>query len=325
MLSDFVRKILASGKPIRSAVVDPTPDAVQVSGGDEQMNTATNLNTATLLASPDQLNELEAILDRAPANLDTADTIPAAPPVPTVAPEVTPATFVMPPSEYMYKGRRFELICEGVCVSCARCALKLTDSVSIERGLGPDCSAKGYLEDPKSSDEMQAFIDLAEFPQLCDYLTSKYKPLGVRGLMNGLVKIASLNRKSVGLHAAICDAIDSLGYHTLAGALRDSISTIEIKESVKDPACYQVWVKKGEWTFAFGQEMKNISNVGRYEKMRPGDTKGVLVPKSAKRGLWEAMLRFYPGCVAKTPAGTIKIARKTVDVVKDRPSSPPPP
>lgn len=257
-------------------------------------------------------------------NTDIVENIMDSDPGLDASPDAQPDhDFVMPPTSYMYKGRRYELICEGTCVECARCGLVLTDSVSIERGLGPLCSAKGYVEDPKNSDEMQAFIDLVEYPELCAYLTDKYKPLGVRGLMNGLVKIASLNRRSPGLHSSICDAIDSLGYHRLSGSLRDSIATLEVKNSEKDPSCYSVWVKKSEWSYTWQNELKRISGLDKYDRMRPGDNKGVLVPKTAKRGLWEAMLKHYGGHVAKTPYGTIKIERGVVDTNKDRPSNPP--
>ena len=224
----------------------------------------------------------------------------------------TPENFEIP-TFYTYGGRRYDLICEGVCISCAHCGIKLTDAVSLERGIGLTCSKRGYLEDPVSSDELQAFIDLAEFPQLCEYLTAKYKPLGVRGLMNGLVKIASLNRRATGLHSAVCDAVDSLGYKRLASTLRESIAVLEIKDSVKDPTCFAVWVKKSDWNWSWSNDLKLAIGLGRWDRMRPGDNKGVLVPKKYKKALWELMLKHYAGFAAKTPSGTIKITRVTTD------------
>ena len=50
------------------------------------------------------------------------------------------------------------LIMSGVCEKCAHCGQPLTDSVSIERGIGPVCSNKGYKEEPKDADEIQAMI-----------------------------------------------------------------------------------------------------------------------------------------------------------------------
>lgn len=339
-MSDVVKRFLLSLlKPGEEpGAVDPTAPSVPGSGGDD-MNTTTATAEDTFYANEEQLAMLEKDFDRAPVSgtmlavLDPASvsTLPAPPdepalpavPPPAPAPEPVPADFKMPPSSYMHKGIRHQLLLDGVCVDCARCGMKLTDSVSIERGLGPDCSSKGYAEDPVNSDEMQAFIDLAEYPALCEYLTAKYKPLGVRGLMNGLVKVAALNRRAPGLHSSICDAIESLGYRALAASLRDSIAVIEIKESKRDPECYSVWVKKSEWTYQWQNDLKSLCGMSRYERFRPGDNKGILVPKKAKRGLWEAMLQHYGGFVAKTPKGTIKIERKTVDAGKSD-STPPP-
>lgn len=167
---------------------------------------------------------------------------------------------VMPPKDYLHEGQRYKLIYEGVCTHCAHCGLKLTDAVSIERGLGPICSRKGYMEDPIDGDAMQAFIDLAEYPELVEFLTNNYKPLGNRALMNGIVKICALNRRSP-VHDACCDAVESLGYTALASALRESISVVEIKESKDFPNCYEVWVKKAHFSWAYNASIRAIEGV----------------------------------------------------------------
>jgi len=245
-----------------------------------------------------------------PANEDTMDEQE-----PTVA-------FEMPAQAYIKKGQRFTLMFHGVCTHCAHCGQPLTDSVSIERGIGPICSKKGYMEDPTNPDEMQAMIDLAEFPALVEYLTAHYKPQGVRGLMNGLVKICSLNRRSP-VHQACCDAIESLGFKSLASLLRESISIIEVKEFDKDN--YLVWVKKSEWSWAWTNALRAI----------PGcffsrQAKGTVVPKKDKRALWDLMLKFYEGFCAKVPADdgvgtkTVKIQKKTMAQVPRTPVPPSP-
>lgn len=207
-----------------------------------------------------------------------------------------------------------ELILEGVCSHCAHCGITLTDSVSIERGIGPICSKKGYTEDPVASDEVQALIDLAEYPTLVDFLTEHYKPLGVRGLMNGLVRIASLNRKSE-VHSACCDAIQSLGYGKLASLLRESIAVAEIKEDPDYPGFLKVWVKKSEWTFAWTRALQAIHGTKAHPK------KGTLVLNHDGRAwtevdgvkiqnkvlLWSALRKHYLGYIIKTSKGTYKI------------------
>lgn len=194
------------------------------------------------------------------------------------------------------------LVMEGVCQKCAHCGMALTDSVSVERGIGPTCSKKGYLEDPKDGDEMQAMIDLAEYPELVDMLTKNYKPQGVRGLMNGLVKVASLNRKHE-VFGACCDAIDSLGYTRLASLLRESIAAIVVSEKDAYPDYLVVWVKKAYWSYGWMRELYNIPGV----RTKVYNVQGVLVPKVQKRPLWEAMNRVYGGYVVKTNKGAFKI------------------
>lgn len=164
---------------------------------------------------------------------------------------------MMPPKDYLHKGQRYKLIFDGVCTHCAHCGLKLTDAVSIERGLGPICSRKGYMEEPMEGDAMQAFIDLAEYPELVEFLTTNYKPQGNRALMNGIVKICALNRRSP-VHDACCDAVESLGYTALASALRESISVVEIKDSKDFPNCYEVWVKKAHFSWAYNASIRSI-------------------------------------------------------------------
>mgnify|MGYP001236362137 CR=1 FL=1 len=217
--------------------------------------------------------------------------------------QAEPVVFDMPPTSYFRKGQRFQLVFQGVCSSCAHCAMKLTDAISIQRGLGPICSKKGYLEDPTNPDEMQAMIDLAEYPDLVDFLTKTYKPQGVRGLMNGLVKICSLNRRSP-VHQACCDAIESLGFRSLASLLRESIAIIEIKSPKFSNlnTHVKVWVKKSEWNWTWSRDLKTIPNL-YFSKQE----KGWMVPISAKRPLWELVKKHFGGFCCKTEKGTVKV------------------
>ncbi len=207
-----------------------------------------------------------------------------------MAVEAAELQFDMPPMEYLKSGQRHKLVFQGVCSNCAHCGMPLTDSVSIERGLGPICSAKGYLEEPTNPDEMQAMIDLAEYPALVEFLVKKYKPLGVRGLMNGLTKICSLNRRSP-VHSACTDAIDSLGYTKLASLLRESIAVIELKH--QSPTVFHLWVKKSEWHPAWSYDLRRIA--GAYFSRQE---KGWMIPKAEKPALWALMLRHYEGLCA---------------------------
>jgi len=202
------------------------------------------------------------------------------------------------------KQHHSSLIYEGVCTSCAHCGHALTDSISIERGIGPVCSRKGYLEDPKEADEIQAMIDLAEYPSLVDFLTKNYKPQGVRGLMNGLVRLCSLNRKHDAF-GAMCDAVQSLGYEKLASLLRESIAVVILREHKDYPDYYLVWVKKRDFTWGWSRSLKAIAGWQYPEE----GIRGILIPKTehARQLLWRAMKEHYEGLVVKTPKGAFKI------------------
>ena len=218
------------------------------------------------------------------------------------------AAFAMPPKSYYKEGRRHQLVFEGACSHCAHCGQPLTDSVSIERGIGPICSKKGYHEDvPQNVDELQAMIDLAEYPDLVNFIVDRYKPQGVRAMMNAIVKICSLNRRSP-VHSACCDAIESLGYVRLASTLRESVAVVEISDCPHSSGNYLVWVKKSAWHWGWTNALRAVP--GAYFSRQH---KGTVVPKTHKRELWELMLKHYEGLCAKTPNGTIKILRKKVD------------
>ncbi len=231
------------------------------------------------------------------------------------SPAATPQVlFEMPPQDYMRKGQRFKLVFQGVCSHCAHCALKLTDAVSIERGIGPVCSKRGYFEDPKDPDEVQAMIDLAEFPDLVDYLVKHYKPQGVRGLMNGLVKVCSLNRRSP-VHQACCDAVESLGYAKLASTLRESLAVVEIKDH--DDKAFHLWVKKSEWTWAWNNDLRQIP--GAYMSRQ---YKGWLIPKAQKQVLWAYMIKHFENLCATVRTGDQKKTVKITMQVKAPESRP---
>ena len=208
-----------------------------------------------------------------------------------VMPTVLEPALIAPvmPVNYMKSGLRYTLIMNGACTNCAHCGMTLTDPTSQEAGLGPQCRKRGYNDDPVSlenTDAMQAFIDLVEYPVLVEFLTANYKDKGKHKLMVGLVKVASLNRRTP-VHDAITDAIDSLGYKRLASTLRESMSVIEIKDH--DANNYNVWVKKSVWNYQWSRDIKyEIPNAYSSRQF-----KGMIVPKSAKKPLWALMLKHY--------------------------------
>jgi hypothetical protein len=217
------------------------------------------------------------------------------------------------------------LILDGVCTHCAHCGHQLTDSISVQRGIGPICSKKGYSEDPIDGDEMQAMIDLAEFPELVEFLTVYYKPLGIRGLVNGLVRAASLNRPhgtgmlegNYKVHAACCDAIESLGHKKMAQLLRETLVVVRMDKYSEDPAFITVLVKKRDmpdwWFNSLRRDISNLrwDNATRTHIVRiyqPGGSALLAVSTrpdgiSNKLALWNMILKAFPNMILKNQDG----------------------
>jgi len=242
-----------------------------------------------------------------PAAVETPPEEPEATEVPVQAPEALPqSSAVINGPVNIRKRHHHWLKLEGVMSHCAHCGMALTDAQSISRGLGPVCFKRSGVKDftPDSPDFIQAMIDLADYPELVEFLTEHYKPQGARGLMNGLVKICSLNRKTE-IHPVCCNAIQSLGYDKLASLLRESLAVVTLREPKDHPGFYNVWVKKSDYTPSWGRALRQIPGYSWNRNER-----GVLIPKNQKKALWKAMLSHYAGLVVKTPKGAFKIERK---------------
>ncbi len=230
------------------------------------------------------------------------------------------------------------LITSGICSHCGHCHQKLTDAVSVERGIGPTCSKKGYFEDPKDGDGVEAMIALAEYPQLVEFLLAHNEVGNLRGLMNALVKVCALNGGNANLHAACCDAIDALGWRKLANAMRETVACMVIKKSKDQDGCFDVYVKREHWNRRWDRDVLSIPGATKERspttsqlfvripvhapaypaKPIGGKFEGKLM--SNKAALWMLMLRHFAGRSAKTPFGGVKIVPK----VNTFQSEPPP-
>jgi hypothetical protein len=211
---------------------------------------------------------------------------------------------------------------EGICVRCAHCGMKLTDSVSIQRGIGPTCSKHGYNEDPVDGDEIQAMIILSDYPELVKFLVERYKPLGLRGLMNGLVKVCSLNRKTP-IHKLCCEAIELLGFRNLASTLRKSLVSVTVWKPETHPGCLAVNVVRRDWRPEWTSYLKRTAFGAFFDRElkaliipvhQADDTTKVAVNSSKipnRVTLWQSLVRFYPGLVMETPDGNVEIRENT--------------
>jgi len=229
------------------------------------------------------------------------------------------------------KMSHYSLILDGVCTYCAHCGHQLTDSVSIQRGIGPICSKKGYGEDPVDGDEIQAMIDLAGYPELVEFLVKHCKPLGLRGLMNGLVRIASLNRPrndgsgDASVHSACCDAIYSLGHKTLASLLRESLVVFTLQDSETYPGKVEIWVKKNAYSYSWARSVhrdlwgwfssKKCTVIPMHNQDDKSDVafSNLVVDGKRltnKRVLWNLILEHFEGRVARINGTVMKLERR---------------
>jgi hypothetical protein len=218
------------------------------------------------------------------------------------------------------KVHHHDLILDGVCSHCAHCGQPLTDSVSIQYGIGPVCRKKGYLEDLRENvDDVQALIEISEWPALVEFLTQNYKPQGLRGLMNGLVRICSLNRRSR-VHTACTNAIEALGFEKLASLLRESICAVELKDL--GDGTVEAWVKKQHYRSAWFFDVQRIGGTKQYGKKGivlrlydaapDGSKKPAVVAYRGKRmparlALWEILNAHFRGLFVKTKGGAVRI------------------
>jgi hypothetical protein len=222
------------------------------------------------------------------------------------------------------------LILNGVCTNCACCGQDLTDAVSVQRGTGPTCSKRGYSEDPTQVDEMEAFVALSEFPELVHFLTEHYKPLGIRTLVNGLVRTASLNRphgtgRKLGnekVFSACCGAIEALGHVKMAGVLRDTLVVAWITKIEAEPGFFLLKTVKRVTPDWWWSEIRNCvqgsvwdaeKRVHRVSFHNATDEK-ILTPSNIsgltnKKVLWNLLIQGFEGAVVKVDGKIVKIAK----------------
>lgn len=200
------------------------------------------------------------------------------------------------------QARKHKIVLEGVCSRCAHCSLGLTDAVSVQRGIGPVCSKKGYAEQPEiESDPVEALIMLSKWPFLVDFLTRYSGGLekgNVQKLMNGLVRLCSLNRKTE-VHDACTDALERLGYLKLASLLRQCLCVVEIRDSQNNPNHQVCWVKKSDWSPSWSWKIRKAVPDAFFSRQE----KGMLYPIEFKKAVWHLIKEEYAGLCVRCPDG----------------------
>lgn len=216
------------------------------------------------------------------------------------------------------KRNHSSLILEGICSHCCYCGMPLTDSVSVERGIGPLCSKKGYEEDVLDGDTVDAMIMLSNWPELQKYVVENYGEKGTtREVMNCLVRLASLNRFNYDFFVDVINAVDALGYKRLACTLRESLAIITVKTSDQNQDII-FKIHKYAFTRRFGYRLREIPGVVFSNHLKgyvvpvgtPENPNVVILPdgktKTAKRHLWDLMIEFYSGYFARIEKNGVK-------------------
>jgi len=222
------------------------------------------------------------------------------------------------------------LILDQCCTHCACCGQALTDSISVQRGIGGTCARRGYSEDPTDGDEMEAFIALSEFPELASFLAEHYRPLGIRGLVNGLVRTASLNRphgtgRKQGnekiFHACV-EAIHALGHRKMADLLRNTLVVAWITKVEAEPGVFLLKTMKRVTPDWWWSEIRNCvkGSVWDTEKkvhrvsFHDAISEKLLTPSNLsgipnKKAVWNLLIQGFEGAVVKVDGKVVKIVK----------------
>jgi hypothetical protein len=199
--------------------------------------------------------------------------------------------------------------------------------------MGPTCRRKGFSQEPLPADPIDAMILLSEWAELVEFLNKHYSAEGNRGLVNGLVRVASLNRPRGGeqkegnekLFRAFCDAVEALGYPKMANLLRDTLVVAWLNKSDEpgeDGISYLRTKAYRTPGWLWSEIMNKVGGVSWDKKTRtfriPMHEKGshlMLVTsvdsgKSNKRVVWETLLKAFEGYAAKINGNPVPVRVK---------------
>lgn len=190
-----------------------------------------------------------------------------------------------------------------VASSCAACGRRLTDGVSIEKGIGPVCRKKYLYEDAYPIDDgmklqLAVFLTESAIPQaLAVRIGEACLDDNSRRAANLLVHAASTE----GAHAAIeaAHALRLLGYDVLANKVQERLSSVQIKVEGS------YLIVRTPFDPAFLIEVREIRG-RRWDFTRKINA----IPVAQKVALFEALLRCYPGALGVGPKGPFVIERK---------------
>jgi hypothetical protein len=149
---------------------------------------------------------------------------------------------------------------------CCICSAALTDAVSVERGMGPVCSAKYYEIEHVITDEMVAHALGVVATSNLDpavKMTAKHLKSRPREFSNVLVKWASAHYDQKEVVFDVADAVAALGFTALSARLREDRTKIHLRKHPTNPNLLTVHTASS-WNF--GANMSRVPNARRTQK-----------------------------------------------------------
>jgi len=167
---------------------------------------------------------------------------------------------------------------------CVICGRPLRDPESVERGMGPECSGQGYLDDGENKSLANQFIHKAA------------------------VELAAGRISDV---LALCDGLDTLGFHVAATRIRENHGNADQKVKIEIDVvdgCGSLLVrtpyKRGDKD-RFVQAWRDIPG-RRYIREEQANE----IPRASKPELWALLREFFPGEHGRGPKGLFRIPKK---------------
>lgn len=202
---------------------------------------------------------------------------------------------------------------------CACCKKALTDAVSVNRGIGPICSAKYYDPPPQAAEDFAAtgrellasklpqFKDLGERMSVagdhfeyCQDLATSLEIVGEfnsRSIANKLVKLIALHRDE-DFTIPLAKALTSLGYKNLSEVICKRIGRRRMRSYEQERVVREVHITRefgylyvyAPFSDAFNAFRRSI---GRWN----GEKRAHVFPLSARVELWGALKEHYNDAV----------------------------
>jgi hypothetical protein len=159
-----------------------------------------------------------------------------------------------------------------VATHCALCGRALLDAASVESGMGPTCRARVLRDAPTEH----------------------------RAEVNALVARIAANTSAADV-AALVAQVAAHGYAALAERLTERLAEGRAVTVRAEGDGYAVTAPFSE---TFGAALRECAPSRRWDR----DAKVWRVPATAKRGLWTALVRAFPGAPLITDRGVSVVA-----------------